>query len=140
MYKIELLYKNLIMEHSSNPHNKYILKKANYKLKGYNSNCGDIITVYIYINNDVINEISFIGTGCALSIASTSIMVKLLHMMTITEAFLTIKLFKETLENKVGKQSHIELELLSEVRKFPSRVKCATLPWDILNIILKRIL
>ena len=79
MFKIELFYKDLIIEHSSNPYNKYILKKANYKLKGYNSNCGDIITLYIYITNGVINEMSFTGTGCALSVASTSIMVKLLH-------------------------------------------------------------
>ena len=60
--------------------------------------------------------------------------------MSIQVASLVIKLFKETIETKTKVKSYIELELLSEVRRFPSRVKCAVLPWDILNNILKRIL
>lgn len=140
MSDINLLYKEFVIENSSKPLNNYVLKTANYKLTGLNSNCGDKITVFIQLNNTMIEKITFVGTACAVSVASSSIMVKILQKKTIRDAFDLCILLKKAIKDNKIKLDDNDLKLITIVKKFPSRIKCATLPWDIFLLLIKRLL
>ncbi len=126
------LYKDLIIDHGLNPRNKYIMKNFTHHSKGFNHFCGDAFDIYLNISNNIITNISFNGTGCAISIASSSLMTIYLkdkHTKNIYEAF---NYFQNLIKNNIIKQDKFDnFNLLANVRKFPSRIKCATLPWHI---------
>ncbi len=135
------VYNDLIMEHSMNSYNKKKLPSCDYCELGHNPNCGDEISLEIKMNGDVIEDMAFSGHGCAISQASTSIMIDTLKGKTIKEA-------KEIIETFIGmikRETKSEEELkkledaiaLKNVANMPARVKCALLAWhtveDIIN-------
>lgn len=135
------IYNDLIMEHSMNSYNKKELKDADYCEVGHNPNCGDEITLELKLNGDIIEDMAFSGHGCAISQASTSIMIDTLKGKTIEEAKEIVKTFIEMIKRETTDEK--ELEKLEDaiafrnVANMPARVKCALLAWhtieDILN-------
>ena len=135
------IYNELIMEHSMNSYNKKKLDKSDYCELGHNPNCGDEISLEIKLNGDVIEDMAFTGHGCAISQASTSIMIDTLKGKTVEEAKEIIKTFIEMIKRETT--SDEELKKLEDaiafknVSNMPARVKCALLAWhtieDLLN-------
>lgn len=141
MEDLNNVYNELIMEHSMNSYNKKKLENADYCEVGHNPNCGDEITLELKLNGDIIEDMAFSGHGCAISQASTSIMIDVLKGKTIKEAKEIIKNFIDMIKRET--KSEEELEKLEEaiafrnVANMPARVKCALLAWhtieDMLN-------
>lgn len=133
MDNLEEMYNELIMEHSMNSYNKKMLKEADYSEVGHNPNCGDEITLQLKLNGNVIEDMAFSGHGCAISQASTSIMIDTLKGKTIEEAKEIIKIFIEMIKREITDEK--ELEKLEDaiafrnVSNMPARVKCALLAW-----------
>ena len=135
------VYNELIMEHSMNSYNKKKLENADFCEIGHNPNCGDEITLQLKMDGDKIQDMAFSGHGCAISQASTSIMIDTLKGKTIEEAKEIIKTFIGMIKRET--KSEEELEKLEDaiafrnVANMPARVKCALLAWhtieDILN-------
>ena len=128
------VYNELIMEHSMNSYNKKKLENADYCEIGHNPNCGDEITLELKVNGDVIEDMAFSGHGCAISQASTSIMIDTLKGKTIKEAKEMIK--RETTSEEELKKIEDAIAFRN-VSNMPARVKCALLAWhtveDMLN-------
>lgn len=130
MDQIQELYQQLILDHNRNPKNFKKLESANRQCEGFNPLCGDRVVVYLNVKDNVVEEISFEGSGCAISKASASIMTTLLKGKTITEAKSCFDGFREMATT--GEQNSADLGklvVLAGVYKFPSRVKCAMLAW-----------
>ena len=135
------VYNELIMEHSMNSYNKKKLENADCSEIGHNPNCGEEITLELKLNGNVIEDMAFSGHGCAISQASTSIMIDTLKGKTIDEAKEIIKTFIEMIKRETTDEE--ELKKLEDaiafrnVANMPARVKCALLAWhtmeDILN-------
>ena len=135
------VYNELIMEHSMNSYNKKKLENADYCEVGRNPNCGDEITLQLKLNGDKIEDMAFSGHGCAISQASTSIMIDTLKGKTVEEAKKIIKTFIEMIKRETTDEE--ELKKLEDaiafrnVSNMPARVKCALLAWhtieDMLN-------
>jgi nitrogen fixation NifU-like protein len=136
------VYNELIMEHSMNSYNKKKLENADYCEIGHNPNCGDEITLQLKMDGDKIQDMAFSGHGCAISQASTSIMIDTLKGKTIEEAKEIIKTFIEMIKRET--KSEEELEKLEDaiafrnVANMPARVKCALLAWHTIEDILNR--
>ena len=141
MDNLEEMYNELIMEHSMNSYNKKKLSCADFCEIGHNPNCGDEITLELKLNGNVIEDMAFTGHGCAISQASTSIMIDTLKGKTVEEAKEIIKTFIEMIKRETtDEQSLKKLEdaiAFRNVSNMPARVKCALLAWhtveDILN-------
>ena len=130
MDELRELYQSLILDHSQHPHNFKVLESANHTADGYNPLCGDQITLYMKVDNDVIRNISFQGLGCAISKASTSIMTTILKGRTITKAQSIFDKFQHMiLTGEYDIDQMGKLAVLAGVYKYPVRVKCAILPW-----------
>ena len=127
------VYNELIMEHSMNSYNKKKMENPDYEEIGHNPNCGDEITLDLKLNGNIIEDMAFSGHGCAISQASTSIMIDVLKGKTIKEAKEIIKTFIDMIKRET--KSEEELEKLEEaiafrnVANMPARVKCALLAW-----------
>ena len=139
MEELDEIYNELIMEHSMNSYNKKKLDKADYCELGHNPNCGDEISLEIKLSDDgnVIDDMAFSGHGCAISQASTSIMIDTLKGKTIDEAKEIIQTFINMIKREI--QDEEELEKLEDAIAFrnisnmPARVKCALLAWHTLE-------
>ena len=135
------IYTDLIMEHSMNSYNKRNLDSPTCSLKGHNPNCGDEIELEVKLDGDVIEDMSFIGHGCAISQSSTSIMIDTLRGKTITEAKNIIGTFLKMIRREP--LSDAEKDMLRDsiafenISNMPARVKCAELAWRTLDDILK---
>lgn len=142
MEDLNNIYNELIMEHSMNSYNKRKLKNANYEEIGHNPNCGDEITLEVSLNGDKIEDMAFSGHGCAISQASTSIMIDTLKGKTVKEAQDIIKTFIGMIKRE--KESEEDLEKLEDavalknIANMPARVKCALLAWHTLEDILNK--
>ena len=127
------VYNDIIMEHSMNSYNKKRLEKCDFCEKGHNPNCGDEIELQVKMNGDIIEDIAFSGHGCAISQASTSIMIDTLKGKDIKEAKEIIKTFIGMIKREITDEKELEkLEeaiALKNVSNMPSRVKCALLAW-----------
>ena len=141
MPDLKELYQQVILDHNKNPQNFHKLEDANRKAEGYNTLCGDRITLYVRLENDVITDVGFEGTGCAIFKASASLMTQALKGKTKAEAealfekvhrMLTGELDPSANGNQLGK-----LAVFSGVCEFPVRVKCATLAWHTLKAALE---
>lgn len=135
MADLHELYQDLIKDHSKNPRNFRAQADARH-VEGYNPLCGDRFTVYVKMNGDVVDDVSFQGTGCAISTSSASIMTQALKGKTRAEVEALFKRFREMLTHDVSDVETADLGKLavfSGVRKFPVRVKCATLAWHTLR-------
>ena len=135
------VYNDLIMEHSMNSYNKKKLEGADYSEIGHNPNCGDEITLELKLDGNKIEDMAFTGHGCAISQASTSIMIDTLRGKTIEEAKEIIKTFIEMIKRETTDEEQLKkLEdaiAFKNVSNMPARVKCALLAWhtieDMLN-------
>lgn len=138
------LYQELILDHNQSPRNFRKLDDPTRSAEGYNPLCGDTITVYLHLSGEssdkdvVIEDISFQGSGCAISRASASMMTAELKGKTIAEAEAIFESFRTTVTTEGDVPKDIgKLAALAGVRKYPIRVKCATLPWHTLANSLK---
>jgi len=135
------LYQEIILEHGKNPRNLRKTENFNKDAKGYNPLCGDKVHVYLKLNeNKKVEDISFEGSGCAISMASASIMTDLVkgkeekQVKEIIEDFLEMIKEKSELNSKNLKDDEkTKLMCLSGVKQYPMRVKCATLSWHTLT-------
>lgn len=131
------LYKELIIDHGLNPRNKYHMIKYTNKINAFNHFCGDSFILYLNIINNEIKDLSFEGQGCSISTASASIMTTILKKKTISEADSLFDYLKKIIHNNLElNEENAELNVLANVKKFPSRVKCATLIWNALKEII----
>src|SRR5215469_5130 len=133
------LYQELILEHSKAPRNYRRLAEANRKAEGYNPLCGDHFTVYVQTSGDSIQDISFQGSGCAISKASASMMTQSLKGKTRQQAKELFEHFHQTVTGaKNGDSADLgKLSVFAGVAEFPTRVKCATLAWHTLEAALE---
>ena len=134
---IKELYQEIILDHGKNPRNKNICKDFNKDAKGHNPLCGDKVHIYLKLDNEKkLENISFEGEGCAISMASASIMTEIIKgkefnvAKKIQEDFLDmIKKGSKLSINSLSDTENITMMSLSGVKRFPMRVKCATLAW-----------
>tara|TARA_Y100000590_G_scaffold446944_1_gene581438 strand:+ start:521 stop:991 length:471 start_codon:yes stop_codon:yes gene_type:complete len=135
------LYQEIILDHGKNPHNLKKIENFNKEAKGHNPLCGDKVHVYLKLNDKKnIEDISFEGSGCAISMASASIMTDILKNKKENEVKEVVKDFLEMIKQKSSLSSQIlqedektKLMCLSGVKQYPMRVKCATLSWHTLT-------
>lgn len=136
------VYNDLIMEHSMNSYNKKKLEGADYSEIGHNPNCGDEITLELKLDGNKIEDMAFTGHGCAISQASTSIMIDTLRGKTIEEAKEIIKTFIEMIKRETTDEEQLKkLEdaiAFRNVSNMPARVKCALLAWHTLEDMLNK--
>lgn len=141
MSELKTLYQDLILDHNKNPRNFKKLTNANRHAEGYNPLCGDQYTIYVQVENDIIHEVGFEGSGCAISKASASVMSSLLKRKTIAEAEELITLFQKLVTGAADPMEEIDrvgkLAAFAGVSEFPARVKCASLAWHTLRAALK---
>lgn len=132
MNELKDLYQELILDHGQRPRNFVGLESASHEKEGFNPLCGDRITVYLLIENDVIKQATFQGAGCAISTASASLMTETLRGKTLAEAQQIFQDFHNMVTGKAEAENLGKLTVLKGVSAFPMRVKCATLCWHTL--------
>ncbi|MCA1817984.1 MAG: SUF system NifU family Fe-S cluster assembly protein, partial [Acidobacteria bacterium] len=137
MSELSELYQQVILDHNKKPRNFRRLEDATQHAEGFNPLCGDQLTVYLRLENGVVAEVSFEGSGCAISKAAASMMTQAVKGKTRDEAeklfdefhrMVTGELDEEQTPNDLGR-----LKIFAGVREFPARVKCASLPWHTLH-------
>lgn len=135
------LYQEVILDHHKKPRNFHKLDQANRQADGYNPLCGDKLSVYIQIENGIVKDIGFVGTGCAISTASASMMTESLkgkseaEVKSIFERF--HRLVTDHSESHPDPATLGKLAVFSGVREYPVRVKCATLAWHTMRAALE---
>ena len=132
MSDLRELYQEVILDHHKKPRNFRSLEGARH-VEGYNPLCGDKVTIYVKLEGDVVRDVTFQGSGCAISTTSASMMTESLKGKTRAEAEALFQSFHALLTGKApaddGGSKLGKLEVFSGVREFPVRVKCATLAW-----------
>jgi len=134
------LYQEVILEHSKQPRNYRELGDANHKAEGYNPLCGDHFTVYLKMDGEKIQDVSFQGSGCAISKASASMMTQSVKGKSLAEAEKIFERFHQLVTgagHNGGQEELGKLAVFSGVSEFPVRVKCATLAWHTLHAALE---
>ena len=141
MNELKDLYQEVIFDHNRNPRHFGKLAHASCHAEGFNPLCGDKVSVYLKFDDQgVIEDVSFDGSGCAISVATASLMTETLVGKTRAEAEAMFERFHSMMlgeEARSGAAALGKLEVLSGVREFPSRIKCATLAWHTLLAALK---
>jgi nitrogen fixation protein NifU and related proteins len=142
MSELDELYQEVILDHNKSPRNFREIVDANRRSEGYNPLCGDHVTVFVNLADGVIRDISFKGSGCAISKASASMMTTELKGKSEAEAEKVFDSVHKMLTGDMGvDESDYErlgkLKILSGVCKFPARVKCASLAWHTVNAALR---
>lgn len=134
---LNTIYTQLIMEHNRNSHNKRSLDNPDIVEKGHNPSCGDEITLELKLNGEIIEDASFVGHGCAISQASTSIMIDLIKGLTVSDALKMVETFIGMIKKEITEEEELEkLEdaiALQNISNMPARVKCAVLAWHTLK-------
>lgn len=133
MEDLDQIYTDLIMEHSTATYNKHKLDNADFSEHGHNPSCGDDITVEVKINNNIIKDIAYTGHGCAISQASTSLMVDLFKGKNIDTVLKMIDIFLRMIKREELGEEELTLiedaQALRNISNMPARVKCAELAW-----------
>jgi nitrogen fixation protein NifU and related proteins len=141
MTELSALYQDVILEHNRSPRNFRRMEDADRHAEGRNPLCGDQITVWLKLDGDVITDVSFHGSGCAISKASASLMTGAVKGKTRAEVDRLFDRFRGVVTGRGGDAQGGELGKLavfSGISAFPLRVKCATLPWHALKAALER--
>ena len=139
MNELTDLYQQLIVDHYRSPRNRGRLERPTQQAEGYNPLCGDRVTLYLQLDGDVVTDVAFEGSGCAISTASTSIMTQVVKGRTVGEAVTMFDRFHELVAGddagaaEASRSDMGKLEAFAGVRRFPARVKCATLAWHTLR-------
>jgi len=141
MSELSELYQQVILDHNKKPRNFKKLEGANRSAEGFNPLCGDQLTVYLLMGEGAVRDVSFVGTGCAISKAAASMMTQAVKGKTREEAralfeefhrMVTGELDEEAEPNSLGR-----LKIFAGVRDYPARVKCASLPWHTMHAALE---
>ena len=141
MQDLRELYQQVILDHCKKPRNRRGLGEGSHHADGYNPLCGDKVTVYLDVDGDTVRDVSFEGSGCAISTASASMMTEALKGKPLAEVDELFREFHELItgngdtapaEARLGK-----LVVFAGVREFPVRVKCATLAWHTMRAALR---
>ncbi len=138
MSQMQELYQQLIIDHGRNPRNFRVLENANHIKQGFNPLCGDKVTIYIVEKDNVVIDICFQGCGCAIAMASASLMTQQLKGKTLAQVS---DLFENFHQVVLGDKTHLDqlgkLAVLAGVAEYPARVKCATLCWHTMKAALE---
>ncbi len=141
MSELSDLYQEVILDHSKRPHNFHVIENASRQANGHNPLCGDKVTVYLKMAGDKIEDISFQGSGCAISKSAASVMTDEVKGKTKAEAETLVEKFRELVTGTKADQPKAEelgkLAVFSGVCEFPTRVKCAILAWHTLRAALE---
>ena len=141
--ELKQLYTDLILEYNKDKANKRKISSPTVHEHGHNPSCGDDIDIEAKVENGVITDLAYTGTGCAISQASTAMMAELLQGRTVEEGLRLCRLFLDMIRGKVTDDSQLEeLEAaitLKDISQMPVRVKCATLGWHTLEMALEKV-
>lgn len=141
--ELKQLYTDLILEYNKDKTNKRKISSPTVHEHGHNPSCGDDIDIEAKVENGVITDLAYTGTGCAISQASTAMMAELLRGRTVEEGLRLCRLFLNMIRGKVTDDSQLEeLEVaitLKDISQMPVRVKCATLGWHTLEMALEKV-
>ncbi len=138
MFDLKALYQEVIIDHNRHPRNCHKLADADRMADGFNPLCGDRLTVYLKLRDGVIADAAFEGEGCAISVASASLMTEHLKGKTESEAQAIFDRFRALVMGEEEAGAGLDkLVVLAGVKEFPARVKCATLAWHTLTAALK---
>lgn len=135
MNDLRELYQEVILDHSKNPRNFREMADANRSAEGHNPLCGDRVTVFLHMDGDKIQDVSFKGNGCAISTASSSMLTEMLKGKTQKDALEIFHTFHHLVTGQDEEANAVDLGKLGifeGVKEFPLRVKCATLGWHTL--------
>lgn len=139
---MDSLYTELIMSHNRSGHNKHALETANHVERGHNPNCGDDLTLSLFIDEGVVVDAAFSGTGCAISQASMSIMIDMIKGKPVAEAKALSMDFLDMVRGvSLSDEAMARLEdaqIFESLSKMPARVKCGTLGWHCLSVIIDK--
>ncbi len=142
MDELSQMYNELIMEHSMNSYNKKELENADYSELGHNPNCGDEIKLQVKLKENIIQDMAFTGHGCAISQASTSIMIDILKGKTVEEAKKIIQTFIGMIKREISDEEELkkieDAIAFKNISNMPARVKCALLAWHTFENILDK--
>ena len=129
------LYQEVILDHNRRPRNFRVLEHATHQAEGYNPLCGDRLSLFLTLDGDVITDVGFQGSGCAISKASASLMTESVKGKTLAEAQALFERFQRMItgSSEPAPADLGKLNVLAGVRQFPVRVKCATLAWHTLR-------
>jgi nitrogen fixation NifU-like protein len=131
---VDDLYQETILDHSKRPRNCRAMEDATRNAEGYNPLCGDKLKLYLKMENDVVQDLSFVGSGCAISTASASLMTESLKGKSREEALQILDKFHNLLTTDTPVSRDLgKLVVFCGVREYPARVKCATLAWHTLK-------
>ncbi len=137
MSELSELYQQVILDHNKKPRNFHKLETANRAAEGHNPLCGDQLAVYLQIEDELIKDVSFEGSGCAISKAAASMMTQSVKGKTKKEAEILFHEFHGMVTGELDEQAtpnHLgRLTIFAGVRDFPARVKCASLSWHTMN-------
>ncbi|HSP47208.1 MAG TPA: SUF system NifU family Fe-S cluster assembly protein [Clostridiaceae bacterium] len=136
--ELNSLYTQLILEHNADKRNKRTIPDFTFEERGHNPSCGDEITIQVKIEDGVIEDLAYTGSGCAISQASASMMIDLLQGKTVEEAMETIEVFLGMIKREINDMDYLEETLdeafvLQNISNLPARVKCAVLAWHTLK-------
>ncbi len=131
------LYQQVILDHNKSPRNFHAMTNPTRRVEGYNPLCGDHYTIYLKLNGDVVEDVSFEGAGCAISKASASVMSTMVKGKTRAEAEALFQDFHRLVKGELKGEQDLErlgrLAAFAGVSEFPARVKCASLAWHTLH-------
>ena len=136
MYDVDDLYQDVVLDHSRRPRNFKPIEDADRSQEGFNPLCGDRITVYMTLDGEVISDVSFEGSGCAISKASASMMTESIKGKSRAEAEDIFGSFRAMITREsdaVDREKLGDLEILEGVSAYPTRIKCATLSWHAMH-------
>ncbi len=136
------LYQDVIVDHSKHPRNFHKLSQASSQGEGYNPLCGDKVVIYVKLDHGKVEDLSFEGSGCAISTASASLLTECLKSKKVSDVEVLFKKFHSLVTGEVAEELEKEpvlgkLAVFEGVQEFPARVKCATLAWHTLKSALK---
>ena len=141
MSELSELYQQVILDHNKKPRNFQRLEGANRSAEGFNPLCGDQLTVYLQMDEGVVREVSFVGTGCAISKASASMMTQAVKGRTREETLALFEEFHRMVTGELDEEAEPNqlgrLKIFAGVRDYPARVKCASLPWHTMHAALE---
>lgn len=136
------IYSEIIMEHNASNHNKRHIEGADVVEQGHNPSCGDEIELELKVKDNIIEDAGFTGVGCAISQASTSIMIDLIKGKTVEEAKHIVETFLGMIKREITDEKELEILedalALKNISNMPARVKCAVLAWHTLDQLLKK--
>ena len=137
MSELSELYQQVILDHNKKPRNFRKLEHANHSAEGRNPLCGDHLTVYLQLEDEAVKDVSFEGSGCAISKAAASMMTQAVKGKTKPQVEQLFSEFHAMVtgdsEDEIGSNQLGNLKIFAGVREFPVRVKCATLSWHTMH-------